>query len=226
MYEVIAGVYDLFMDDDSWIDFAVKAVKGKYRGADVGCGSGNVTLALAKEHDVVAIDNSDDMLRVAREKFRRSGLAIPVVKQRAEKLKLPFKAQFITAMCDVVNYIESPITFFASAYENLDEGGLLVFDMSSESKLRETLGNNVYSETKNDITYVWENCLKRNKVEMTLTFFLPAKEGLYEKAIDRQTQYIHSAKDIADALEMSGFSYKITDCGDRIYFVAKKGTNG
>lgn len=222
MYEVIAQYYDLFMDDGEWIKFAVDSVKGRGRGADVGCGSGAVSIALSAEHDIVAIDASTDMLRIASDKFMRMGLKIPTILQKAESLALNFKAEFITAMCDVVNYLPSPIKFFKAAYNNLKEGGVLVFDISSEYKLKNVLGNNVYTETRNDITYIWENTLRGNRVEMTLTFFIPTSNGLYKKAVDVQTQYIHIDRDIEDALVACGFKVTKTDKKDRIYFVAEK----
>lgn len=227
MYEVISEFYDLFMDDDEWIRFAVNAVKGKYKGADVGCGSGNVSIALSADHEVIAIDSSEDMLRVAANKFARHGLKIPTVLQKAQSLKLSFKADFITAMCDVVNYIQSPVSFFKAAYNNLADNGLLVFDVSSEKKLRETLNNNVFTQTKEGVTYVWENSLKGNRVDMELTFFYPAANGLYAKAIDVQTQYIHTKQALIESLISCGFDVDCTDKGDRIYFVAvKKENNG
>ena len=223
MYEVIAQYYDLFMaGDEPWIKFAVNAVKGKGRGADVGCGSGNVSIALSTEHKVVAIDSSDEMLTVAAEKFRKNGLMIPTVKQKAELLELGFKVDFVTAMCDVVNYIRTPKKFFAAAYNNLKNDGLLVFDISSESKLKNILGNNVYTEVKNGVTYVWENTLKSKSVDMTLTFFVPSGNGLYRKMTDFQTQYIHTTDEIVFALSEVGFSVTVTDEGDRVYFVARK----
>ena len=222
MYEVISKYYDLFMDDTPWVDFAVNAVKGKCRGADVGCGSGSVAIALSSEHDVLAIDSSPEMLTEANERFKKLGLKIRTVLQNAEKLELSFKAEFITAMCDVVNYMRAPKKFFKAAYDNLKQDGILVFDVSSEHKLINTLGNNVYTETKDDVTYVWENALSAKSVDMCLTFFVPAQNGLYKKLVDTQTQYIHSEKEIVDQLEQIGFKVQVTDTKDRVYFVATK----
>lgn len=223
MYEVLAQFYDLFAQKQEWIDFAVRAVKGMKRGADVGCGSGNVALALSAEHEIVAIDSSEQMLAVASEKFLKSGKRIPTVLQRAESLKLNFKADFITAMCDVVNYIKEPLKFFKAAYYNLIDGGLLVFDISSETKLREIIGNNVFTDVRDDVTYIWENSLAKNHLDMTLTFFIPNGNETYKRAIDVQRQYIHKLSDITALLEDCGFTVKSYDKGDRIYFVAKKG---
>lgn len=223
MYEVISEFYDLFSDKTPWVDFAENAVKGKGRGADVGCGSGAVTARLALSHELVAVDPSPEMLRVAMKKLSRLGLKVPLINQRAERLALPFKAEFITAMCDVVNYIRSPRKFFEAAYNNLVEGGLLVFDISSEYKLRNIIANNVFTDTRDDVTYVWENRLGRNCVDMTVTFFVPAGNGLYERRTDESRQYIYSMEELREALNGVGFGVKVTDKKDRIYFVAKKG---
>ncbi len=224
MYEVLAHYYDLFSVKQDWIEFAVRAVKGKGKGADVGCGTGNVALALSQEHEVVAIDSSREMLSIASEKFLKAGKKIPVVLQKAENFKLNFKAEFITAMCDVVNYIKEPLKFFKAAYDNLKEGGSLVFDISSEYKLKSIISNNTFSETRDEVTYIWENFPHKDHVDMTVTFFIPAGNGLFKKAVDVQRQYIHSSKKIQDALEECGFSFKTRDKSDRIYFVARKDT--
>lgn len=221
MYEVLADYYDLFMDKGDWLDFAVRAARGK-RGADVGCGSGEATIRLAQTCDVVAIDSSEQMLRVAGEKFRRLGLKIPVIKQNAEQLSLPFKADFITAVCDVVNYMRRPERFFAAAYDNLTEGGMLIFDISSEAKLRQKIGNSVFTCTKDDVTYVWENSLNKRSVDMTVTFFVPCGCGVYKKLVDCQRQYIYSAEELTAMLDKCGFKVKSTQKKDRVYFSAKR----
>ncbi len=60
------------------------------RVADVGCGTALLTLALAGVAETVeAVDASDRMVRLAREKLRRSGAANVNVK-RASAEKLPF----------------------------------------------------------------------------------------------------------------------------------------
>ncbi len=223
MYEALAQYYDLFMDEGDWIDFAVRSVEGKYRGVDVGCGSGEATMRLAyNRHDVIALDVSEQMLRVASEKFAERGLNIPVVRQSADSLSLPFKADFITAVCDVVNYLRRPEKFFKAAHDNLAKGGILAFDISSEYKLRSIIANNVFTQTKNDITYIWENSLYKNYVDMTVTFFVPTEKGLYRKYTDRQRQYIFSHEHIKQLLVDCGFKVRSKKKKDRSYFAAER----
>ena len=66
--------------------------------ADVGCGTGLLTLTLARVAGrVVAVDESAEMVRTARRKVRRSGLVnVEVRRGRAEELPIP------SGSCDAV----------------------------------------------------------------------------------------------------------------------------
>lgn len=68
------------------------------RVADVGCGTGLLTLALAAvARTVEAVDTSDRMVRLAREKLRRAGAANATVR-RASADKLPFEDRALDAV--------------------------------------------------------------------------------------------------------------------------------
>ena len=75
MYEVVSSYYDEFMrgDDSEWIEFALNNVRGLFSGVDMGCGSGKVTAALAKDHRVIGVDASPRMLDMAEKRCRSVG---------------------------------------------------------------------------------------------------------------------------------------------------------
>ena len=107
-------------------------------------------------------------------------------------------------------------------------------DISSRYKLVEIIGNNVFTDSADDVTYIWANHLsaKKDKVEMFLTFFTRNADGSYAKREENQVQYVYDAEYLAELLRGAGFadvSYdyfdgKITpETEERIFFTAYKG---
>ncbi|MBO5223928.1 MAG: class I SAM-dependent methyltransferase [Clostridia bacterium] len=236
MYDGLAEFYDLFMQDvdyKSWCDFVVKYLPKNGNGVDVGCGSGAFTFELAKRgFDVFGVDVSPEMVNIAQKNARKEALKVDFAVKNADELKLTTKVDFITAICDVVNYIKKPIDFFKNTYNNLKDGGVFVFDVSSEYKLKKILGDNVYTEERDNVLYVWSNSLYKNRVEMFLSFFRRDADGRYTRFDEEQTQYIHNEEDLAMLLFEAGFdsvqtfseSYQTVEKdSERIHFIAKKG---
>lgn len=212
MYNSLAAYYDKFMQDvpyGAWISYVENFLKGRKRGMDVGCGTGAFTVALKKAgYDVSGCDVSPEMLTEAAARIRREGLSVPLYLQSADKIEATKPLDFILACCDVVNYLKKPSVFFAKAYSALKSGGVLIFDISTEYKLKEILGNNTFTDTSDGVTYIWENSLdpKNRCVDMRLTFFERGVNNLYSKSVDEQTQYIHTADGITATLAAAGFA--------------------
>ncbi len=212
MYEVLSDFYDIFMDDvpyEKWCEYIARFLKKESKGVDIGCGTGAFTRLLHKKgFTVTGVDQSPQMLEKAKKKAKSEGMDINFAVGDATTLALPRPVDFITANCDVVNYLKNPLKFFRLAYKNLKEGGAFVFDISTHYKLSKILSNNVFTLKKEGITYIWENFYseKGAKVDMKLTFFAPEGNNLYSEHIDEQTQYAHQTADIISALNEAGFS--------------------
>ena len=82
---------------------------------------------------------------------------------------------------------------------------MFLFDVSSEKKLKNDLGNNLFADDGEDITYLWFNTLNGDKVDMDITVFTRGTDGKYDRADERQTQYIHGEQAVISALEGAGF---------------------
>ena len=87
----------------------------------------------------------------------------------------PFDA--VVCACDGVNYLSPSDTkkFFEGAHRCLKENGLLLFDISSEYKYREMIGNNVFCDETEQSAYIWKNLLKKDLCEMDVSLYL--REG-------------------------------------------------
>lgn len=237
MYKYLSSCYDEFMQDvdyDAWAKKIARYIGNRKKGIDCGCGSGLITMRLKKMgYDVTGTDLSTEMLERARENFRRENLNITLVRMDSENLVVGNKVDFITAVCDVVNYMKKPEKFFVRAYNALADDGVLLFDISSKYKLTEIIGNNVFTDSTDNVTYIWSNSLseKQNKVEMFLTFFVKNKDGSFDKEEENQIQYIYEVDDLVEKLRAAGFG-KVEYFGfegknvaqeERICFAAYKG---
>ncbi len=211
MYDALAAYYDRFMSDvdyDAWINYLKDILGERVRGRDVGCGTGRFTIALKEAgYDVAGSDSSPEMLSVAAENARKKGVPVTFLLQSAEELSDFAPLDFVIAQCDVVNYLKKPEIFFRKAYSSLKDSGILMFDISSEYKLTEILSNNVFTETRDNVTYIWENeyVKKARRVDMRLTFFRKNENNYYSKSVETQSQYVHSSSDIVKSLYDVGF---------------------
>lgn len=244
IYNGFAYIYDTLMQDvnyPKWVDyiellFRHYGVKPR-QIVDLACGTGNITILLRERgYDVIGIDQSEDMLFVAREKARNRGMNITFIFQDIRHISLHHPVDAMTCICDGINYIsaeEELDLVFEGVYRYLNPGGIFVFDISSYYKLSSVVGNNVFVKTDEDISYIWQNYFdKQSRIcEMELSFFV--KEGEHYKRFDEvHYQRAYHAEEIVGHLENNGFE----DIGvyqpftlkppkkkaERIFFAARK----
>ncbi len=241
MYNGLSEVYDRLMSDvdyDQWCKFIVEKcnISNKSNIIDAACGTGAITVRLAQTGaNVTGVDSSNDMLLVASQNARKNGLNIAFAIMDIANLQSHKQADTVSCVCDGVNYLQdvaSVRSFFDSAYGLLKSGGKLIFDISSEYKLTQILGNNLFFEDYDDLTYFWQNKLRNKKyLDMELCFFVK-KGALYERFDEKHRQFIYSEKQLISMLNKSGFSNIQTyDCytdkkvgkdTQRIVFLAEK----
>lgn len=238
MYDALGNHYDALVDKayyDRWYDYVAEIIGERTRGADVGCGSGLFTVELARRgKEVMGCDVSPVMLSKAFERAKRAGVSVRFVETRAEKLALGRHLEFITAMNDVVNYMKEPSPFFKAAAANLKVGGLLLFDVSSEYKLKERIASHTFCLEGENTVCVWESSpVRGGALKYYLKFFTRTDSGLFRLEEECQTQYVHTKESLEEKLEQCGFTVKVF--GDmtktkpkqnalRLHFVAVKGS--
>ncbi len=214
MYGNFAGLYDPLMKDvdyDRWAEYIASFLpEGSLRIADCACGTGEITLRLAKRgHILTGVDISEDMLRVASEKARKAALKIPFVCQNMAKLAMHRPQDVIVCACDGVNYldsIEEAEEFFTAAYAALKPGGLLLFDVSSKYKLEKVLDCNTFAEDDGERAYIWKNCYdpESRLISMELSFY--EKQGdMYRRFEEKHIQRAHEQDELIGAMERAGF---------------------
>lgn len=177
--------------------------------ADLACGTGGVTFVLAERgYDMIGIDRSFDMLDIARRKDTENKILF--LNQSIESLDLYGSVGAAVCMTDGFNYILSDkvllkaLTRLRTCF--MDKGGVLVFDVSSEHKLKNIHSDKTFVYDADDIFYVWENKYYENKklCDMTINFFKKAEKG-YKRISERQLQRARSADEIKRLLSLAGF---------------------
>lgn len=227
MYTAFASVYDRLMSDvdyDGWARFYAALLKkhGVSSGAvcECACGTGSLTVPLQRlGYRMTGIDLSQDMLSCAVQKARDAGVQIPFVRQDMCRLALHRRQAAVLCTCDGVNYLTKPDrarAFFRAAFQALKPGGVLIFDVSTPDKLRDTLGDHTLGSQDEEISYVWQNAYhpRTRTVEMRLSIFVRGEDGRYARLEETQTQRAYTQEELQQSLASAGFE-QVRFYGDR-----------
>lgn len=246
MYTDFAYVYDLLMQDiqySKWADyietlFVKFSLKKPELVLDLACGTGSLTLELAKRgYDMIGIDMSSDMLSCAMEKSAECGVSPLWVCQDMRAFELYGTMDAILCTMDSLNYIEniSDMKLILKLVKNyLNPGGLFIFDMNSPYKLEHVLGNNLFYEIRDDVTYLWRNEYHPDvkKCTFDLTFFVREAEDVYRRLEEEQRQKAWTIDEVRLALQESGLEFlKVFDAftqdppsehSERYFYIARR----
>lgn len=243
-YTSFAQVYDLFMDNipyEEWASYVKEllAEQGVEQGLvlDLGCGTGSLTELLAEAgYDMIGVDCSEDMLEMALEKRERSGQDILYLLQDMREFELYGTVRAVVSICDSMNYLleyEDLVQVMRLANNYLDPGGVFIFDLNTEYKYRELMGDSTFAEAREESSFIWENFYDQEERvnEYALTLFI--KEGeLYRRFEETHYQKCYSLEEIGQAAQEAGMEFVAAydafthdapkDESERIYVVLKE----
>lgn len=245
-YESFAYWYDLLMSEapyDEWKAFVERKIRqygrtGTKRLLDVGCGTGELAVRLAKDgFSVTGVDLSENMLAVAQEKAERARVDVEFFQQNMAELEgfSPFDVAII--FCDSLNYLSTEADVqqtFRCIYELLQEDGLLLFDVHSIYKMDHIFQGSTFADNDESVSYIWqcEPLETPHTVAHELTFFVQTEDGRYERYDESHVQRTFMQQQYEQWLVDAGFTVLEVcadftddapcDTSERIFFVAKK----
>lgn len=245
-YSSFAQVYDLFMKDipySQWIEY-LKNIWKMYNCepkliAELGCGTGNVTIELAKQkYDMIGIDISEDMLAVAQNKSAELGLQILYLLQDMTEFELYGTVDCIISLFDSINYIKDEtklLKLFKLVNNYLEPDGIFIFDINTEYKFKNILSSNTFADITDRATYIWENFYdSETKInEYYMNFFIKHTENnYYERFEETHCQKAYSVDTILNLLNKANLKIlNVYDAfkfespkqnSERIYFISQK----
>lgn len=242
-YYQLASVYDRFMKEapySRWVDFT-KAIIGNrpyLRIADLGCGTGEIAIRLAKEgYHVTGVDSSRDMLTVADQKAYDEKVDIQWVCQDIRELNGLENIDVCVSYCDVINYITEEkdlAVVFDRVYASLAREGLFMFDIHSLDHVSNHYINHTFADVMEDVSYIWfcREGAEPGEMFHDLTIFV--KNGaLYQRFDEIHHQRTYPVHFYERLLEKAGFQnisvyydFSLTKepakTPERIFFVAEK----
>lgn len=239
-YSVFAHIYDKMMDNipyEEWKDYLLRMmylyrVSPSASIAELGCGTGTMTGLLVEEGlDVMGLDISSDMLAEARKKYPD----ISFLEADMRDFKLPEKKDVIVSICDSINYVlttEDLAKTFSSVRENLNEGGIFIFDLKTKFFFENALDGRTYRDRGSGFRCTWKNHFDASSNIHSYLLDIKVKDGgkwVSTQEVHRQRAF--AAREIIDAAKLSGFEKggaydaftfdKPKKRSDRIYIVLR-----
>lgn len=216
-YERFAEVYDELMMDVPYGDFLqwvqmYAPAKDFSNLLDIGCGTGKLALMLDEAgYHVSGVDLSEDMLAIASERMESAGAKIPLYAMSMDELDGFENMDVAIIPIDSINYVaeqENVYETLKRVYDSLRRGGQLFFDVHSLFKMDELFLDGPFTFDDGDITYIWhtEPGEHAHSVYHQMTFFVTAKNGLFERFDEEHFQRTFAPEQYAQWLKEIGFS--------------------
>lgn len=205
-YEKMISFYKTLMDKS---DYIFKDI------LELGCGTGNITSKLSG-YNIYALDYSEEMLSIAREKMGNKR-NVRLFQMDIRDFNFNKKFDLVIAALDVINYIveiEDLKKIFRNVKNHMKEESIFIFDINTEYKISEYIGNNIFSDEIDEGLYIWQGNYDKNTNinEYLLTFFIEDKNDKYDRFSEFHKERAYSINEIKKILLDSGFkNIKIYD---------------
>lgn len=208
---------------------------------DIACGEGTFAIAMAQQgFDVTGIDQSSEMLSIAKRKAKRHVRKAVFQRMDMRNLELQETFDLITCWFDSLNYLltnKDLETTFKGVHAHLNSGGFFIFDMNTIFWLK-TLADRyavVIEKETNDIFQVHRHTFDEEKSIAAFHLIAFLKENdCWHRRVD-ETHYergytieeIRSCLDNAKLTEVDCYGnleerHPYTPQSKRVWFIAKK----
>ncbi len=206
---------------------------------DLACGTGKLSVEFSRlGYDVIGVDASEDMLCEAMAKGYGGEKPVLYLCQGMDSLDLYGTVDVTVCALDSLNHMTDPAKVRAALGKVglfTSPGGLFIFDVNTEYKHREILGNQTFVYDLDDVYCVWQNSTDSSLLtEISLDFFV--REGSrYRREEEQFAERAYSFAVLTGWLEEAGFELldiyagdtfsPVADTTQRAVFVARKKEN-
>ena len=243
-----AAGYDMIGIDlsEEMLDVAREQEYGAYEGEFEGIDEA-ADMPDEEREDIFEEDSAD------RQEAGDVDIAEPSIlylQQDMREFELYGTVSAVVSICDSMNYMttdEDLLQVFRLVNNYLDKDGVFIFDMNTEYKYRELMGDTTIAENREDVSFIWENLYDAEKRlnEYCLTLFAKVeaedeedgeeteKTALYEKYEEVHLQRAYPLAEVKRLLAEAGMTFVAAydvltheapgpEC-ERMYVVAREG---
>lgn len=237
-YTSIAKIYDYLMEDIDykiWMDL-IEEIFTHFEAKpktilELGCGTGNICAELeSRGYKMTGIDLASEMIDFAKTKIQSVNFQV------ADMRDFHFEEKFDAVLClfDSINYVhtlEEILQVLDKTYEVLKEGGIFIFDISTELNSIQNFNGYYEAGEFEGIQYTFESFyLRSEKMHLNeITLELP---GHPETFVEKHFQKVFKTKEMQELVENSKFEvlgifdgFEIEEAAkesERVNFVLRK----
>lgn len=231
-YTLLSKIYDKLMEGFNYSEkseFIIGILKkfNVKKVLDLACGTGNITTILSeKGFDCYGIDNSQEMLNIAKKKSNK----VVWLNQDIKNFKLNCKFDAVICIFDSLNYLikaKDIIRLFNNVHKILNNGGVFLFDINTPNK--KLKNNEVVTLNINNVNILWKNIFKKNI--WIAKFFLNTNNKKL-KFCEIHKERLYTKQEIISLLNKNSFhiinifeNYTFkegTKSSPRLFFIVKK----
>lgn len=206
---------------------------------DLACGTGATAVRFAKNGiRTIAVDNSPGMCRLVREKARRAGVTIRVVKADMRTFRLPERVDLVVCEGDAINHLDFKSELkrvVRSVAHALRPGGWFYFDINNRLGFKRYWKDTWWNE-KPGLVMVMRNGndARNDRAWCDVEWFVRSGRGNWRRKREHVGEVCWSSKEIRTVLKTEGlnrvraidaspyFKNPLISPGCRTFYIARK----
>lgn len=224
MYKNFSKLYDKFMefsDYGAWEkqveELIIQGNPDGKRLLDIGCGTGELLLRMAKNYQCDGMDLSEEMLKIAQKKLKHRDVKLFLGDM--VEFDTGFRYDIMVSLFDTVNHMvsqEELISHFQSVENSLNSNGVYIFDVVDREFMDTMFPGGLFVDNRKDITCIWEHEIEEGIDYIDATYFLKNSRGNWDKLTESYAKKIFTESEIKESAEKAGLKVLNTVINDKI----------